>query len=337
MVNPGVWFPAIKTGTGTDTFTRRLCEGIADRGIRAAIEWLPPRAEYLPWSVAAPLPPAWASIVHVNTWLHRRFIPTNLPVVATMHLCVHDASLDPYKEWPKRAYHRLWVRPLEDSVLKRADRVTAVSEYTSDRTRETFSLPDVEVIYNGVEIPESYRIRSASGRPFRLLYVGNWLRRKGVDLLGPVMNLLGDDFELLYTADSKASRLRDDLPGNCRCIGRLSPSELAHAYLDADALLFPSRLEGLPLAVIEAMATGLPVVTVRSSSLPEVVLDGISGVLCDVDDVSGLASAIRLLSGDEGLMRKLSTGARQRAAEVFSLETMVGKYEQLYRNLLEKR
>lgn len=336
MANPGVWFPAIKTGTGTDTFTRRLCEGLADRGIRAAIEWLPPRAEYFPWSVAVPLPPAWANIVHVNTWLHRRFIPKNLRVVATMHLCVHDALLDPYKEWPKRAYHRLWVRPLEDRVLKRANRVTGVSEYTADRTREAFSNTDVQVIYNGVEIPESYRIRSVAGRPFRLLYVGNWLRRKGVDLLGPVMDVLGDEFELLYTADSKASRLRDDLPGNCRCIGRLSPSELARAYLHADALLFPSRLEGLPLAVIEAMATGLPVVTVRTSSLPEVVMNGVSGLLCDVDDVLGLASAIRLLSGDEGLLQRLSIGARQRAAEVFGLGRMVAEYEQLYRDLLER-
>ncbi|MCQ4974462.1 hypothetical protein NE662_09525, partial [Bifidobacterium pseudocatenulatum] len=66
-VQPAIWFPAIRTGTGTDVFTQRLVEGLVAIGIRAEITWLPLRAEYLPWTVAVPQPPNWATIVHVNT------------------------------------------------------------------------------------------------------------------------------------------------------------------------------------------------------------------------------------------------------------------------------
>ena len=82
---PAVWFPTVRTGTGTDVFTERLVEGLNQRGIRAAISWLPLRAEYAPWTVAIPKPPEWATVTHVNTWLHSRFLPKNLPVVATLH------------------------------------------------------------------------------------------------------------------------------------------------------------------------------------------------------------------------------------------------------------
>ena len=63
---PAVWFPTVRTGTGTDVFTERLVEGLNQRGIRAAISWLPLRAEYAPWTVAIPKPPEWATVTHVN-------------------------------------------------------------------------------------------------------------------------------------------------------------------------------------------------------------------------------------------------------------------------------
>ena len=89
---PAIWFPAVRTGTGTDVFTERLVAGLIARGIRAEITWLPLRAEYAPWSVAIPQPPAWATVCHINTWLHPRFIPARLPVVATLHHAIHDPA-----------------------------------------------------------------------------------------------------------------------------------------------------------------------------------------------------------------------------------------------------
>lgn len=78
---PAVWFPAIRAGSGTDVFTERLVEGLRRRGIRAEITWLPLRAECAPWSVAVPKPPAWANIVHINSWLPGPVVPDGLPLV----------------------------------------------------------------------------------------------------------------------------------------------------------------------------------------------------------------------------------------------------------------
>ncbi|HLO94362.1 MAG TPA: glycosyltransferase family 4 protein, partial [Burkholderiaceae bacterium] len=236
---PAVWFPAIRTGTGSDVFTIRLCEGLNARGIRSEITWLPHRAEYLPWTVAAPVPPAWATLVHLNTWVHRRFIPTGLPLVATMHLCVHDPALRPYKSLAQRLYHRFWVRPMERHLLRRVRQLVAVSHYTAARTQDCLGVPAPLVIPNGVPLSPDWAdpvrfLQRPAGQPFRLLYVGNWSRRKGVDLLAPLMQALGPGFELDYTADAHGAHQGASLPAHCRCIGRLGPDALQDAYRRAD-------------------------------------------------------------------------------------------------------
>jgi glycosyltransferase involved in cell wall biosynthesis len=335
---PAVWFPTIRAGTGSDVFTLQLCQGLNARGIRAEITWLPHRAEYLPLTVVAPKPPPWANIVHVNTWLHRKFIPAHLPVVATMHLCVHDPALTLYKSRAQKLYHKFLVKPTEARVLGRASRVVAVSRYTAARTQEAFGLRDVHVIYNGVPLPaDAAPARTAPHKPFRLLYVGNWSRRKGVDLLAPIMQSLGAGFELAYTSDAHGAHQGAALPANCINIGRLNHDQLLCAYCNADALLFPTRLEGFGLVVAEAMSVGLPTVATAGSSLPELVTDGETGLLFGQDSIAAAVVAVKRLATDIKLWQRLGVQAQRRAEDCFSLETMVRSYEAVYRELGDKR
>ena len=273
MDAPRVWFPAIRAGSGADVFTQRLADGLNGQGIRAEITWLPHRAEYAPWSVPTPKPPAWANIVHVNTWLHPRFIPLHLPVVATMHHVVHDPAFAPYRTRAQALYHRFWIKPIETAVLRRAQAVTAVSRYTAAQVRAVFGRDDVNVILNGIDTdifhPGPVR---APHQPFRLLFVGNWSQRKGTDLLAPIMQKLGPDFELWVTSGLRDWRDKVSLPPNIRFLGRVPTTEaLVRVYQDADALLFPSRLEGFGLAALEAQACGLPVISTNATALPEVL------------------------------------------------------------------
>lgn len=332
---PAVWFPAIRVGTGVDVFTQRLCDGLNERGLRAQITWLPACAEYLPWAVGVPEPPAWANVVHVNTWLHRRFLPLGLPVVATMHLCVHDPALRPYKTAPQAAYHRTWIKPLEMRLLACAQRIVAVSHYTAARTVDAFGADRVRVIHNGVPVPGGQALapRRTRSAPFRLLYVGNWSRRKGVDMLRPLMERLGAGFELSYTADARAAHEGADLPANCRCLGRLDQQQLQQAYREADVLVFPSRMEGLPLTLIEAMSHGLVPVAAASSSIPEVVTDGLDGILFRPDDLDGCVEVVKRLAGDVRLLDALGEEARATASERFAMDAMVEAYAALYREL----
>lgn len=331
----GVWFPAIRAGTGTDVFTRRLCEGLNARGIRAEITWLPHRAEYLPWSVPVPKPPDWATVVHVNTWLHPRFLPRDLPVVATLHHSVHDAALRPYKGWLRAAYHRHWIAPIERRVMQRAECVVAVSRFAAEMARKTLCDVPMQVIHNGID---TSRFRPPEQRqphmPFRLLYVGSWMARKGVDLLAPIMRELGDGFVLHYTGGPAAERDKPGMPANMLDIGRLTGDQVVAAMQQADVFLFPSRSEGLPLAPMEAMACGLPVIAACGSSLSEVVENGVTGVLCPQEDAGSFASTAKFLAVNPERFHTMATAARITSVQRFNLHVMIENYVHLYHELL---
>lgn len=334
--DPAVWFPTVRTGTGTDVFTERLVAGLIARGIKSGITWLPSRAEYAPWTVAAPGPPSWANVAHVNTWLHPRFIPRHLPFVATLHHCIHDPALRQYKGQLRTAYHRDWIASIERRVLRRASCVVAVSRYVADATRRTLCDVPMAVIGNGIDTRRFHpggRSRQL-GEPFRLLYVGSWKRLKGVDLLVPIMRKLGPGFVLKYTGVGIGVREREAMPSNMHDLGRLDGDGVAAAMQQADAFLFPSRSEGFGMVAAEALASGLPVIATRASSLPEVIDDGVTGLLCVRDDVSAFAQAARRLAGDAAMASGMAQAARETSLRRFGVEAMVDAYLALYRGCL---
>jgi glycosyltransferase involved in cell wall biosynthesis len=92
-----------------------------------------------------------------------------------------------------------------------------------------------------------------------------------------------------------------------------SRDELATAYHSLDAYVVPARQEGGPKAVLEAMATGVPLVTTRVGQAPELVADGSNGLLVDVDDTDALVAAAERLYGDHELRDRLRSGGRPTA------------------------
>jgi len=330
---PAVWFPTIEAGSGADVYTRRLRDGLVARGIRAEITWLPLRSEYAPWTVAIPQPPGWATVAHVNTWMHRRFLPRDLPVVATLHHAVHHPDARASKGALRSAYHRCWIAPNERRVLRRADRVVAVSNFVAEMARQTLCDVPMQVIHNGVDTElfrPGNRMRQP-GAPFRLLYVGAWRKLKGVDLLAPIMRELGDGFELHYTGGPAAEQDKAGMPGNMIDLGRLhGDAAVVAAMQDADALLFPSRSEGFGLVAAEAMACGLPVLTTRSASLVEVVAHERTGLLCPPGDVAAFVKAIRSLANDARALEAMGVAARREACERFSVQSMLDAHIRLY-------
>lgn len=336
---PAIWFPSVRTGSGTDTFTERLAEALERRGYRALVSWLPHRAEFAPWSVTVPERPAWANIVHANSWLSTRFVPRDMPMIATIHLCVHGTSSVPRA--PAQAlYHRTWIRRQEGRLLRRAEIVTAVSSHVARDTALAFRDIAPQVVHNGLSDDPAWRAsrKERQPGPFRLLYCGNWSSRKGVDLLDPLMHALGDGFELLYTPDRHGGTAGHRLPPNARSLGRLGGGEaLAQAYRQADVLVFPSRLEGLPLVPIEAMACGLPVVATDASSVTDIVQHGVTGFLVPADDIGAFAAAIVQLRDAPALWSSMSEASRRRQAEAFSEEAMLAGYLDAYRRAIARQ
>ena len=331
---PAVWFPTVRTGTGTDVFTLRIVTNLHKRGVRAEITWLPLRAEYAPWTVPIPQPPAWATVAHVNTWLHIRLVPPSLPVVATIHHAVHHPDAGTYKGPLRAAYHGLWIAPNERRVLRQAHRVVAVSQFVADSAQHALLDVPMQVIHNGVDTKRfcpGIR-KSQPGKPFNLLFVGSWMARKGVDLLTPILRQLGDGFVLHYTGGPAAQKDKAQMPPNMIDMGRLEDeAAVVEAMQSADALLFPSRSEGHPLVAVEAMACGLPIIGMHGSSLSEAVADGQTGLLCPQNDVAAFVTATRSLATDRTLHARLARNARLQAVEQFSEAKMIDAYLHLYR------
>lgn len=330
---PAVWFPTVCTGTGTDVFTERIVAGLQQRGVRAEITWLPLHTEYFPWSATIPQPPAWATVAHVNTWLHTRFIPRKLPVVATIHHAVHHPDASTYKGPLRTAYHRWWIAPNERHVLRHAQCAVAVSQFVADSTRHSLLDVPMQVIYNGVDTKRfcpGARKRQP-GDPFKLLFVGSWMARKGVDLLAPIMHQLDEGFVLHYTGGPAARKDKAHMPSNMIDLGRLpGDAAVVAAMQSADALLFPSRSEGHPLVAIEAMACGLPIIGMHGSSVSEAVTDGKTGLLCPQNDITAFVTTIRNLAADSTRHANLAQAARMHAMEQFSEIAMIDAYLRLY-------
>ena len=288
--DPAIWLPTIRAGTGADVFTRRLCDGLNARGIRAEITWLPHRAEYLPWMMPIPRPPGWANIVHVNSWLPRRFWPKTLPVVVTIHHLVHDPAYQPFRSLAQAAYHNLLIRPRELRAILASNAVTTVSNYVR-RTVVAFSgRNDIGMIHNWIDLDAFSPAEPGVARkvgPFRLFMAGSRSRRKGIDLLPAFTAALGPGFEVRYAGG--AMNLHSPIGGVVE-LGRIGQAELIREYRGCDAVVSLSRYEGFGYTALEAMACGKPFLGFRTSALPELIAEG-DGVLVPIGDVRALAAA----------------------------------------------
>jgi len=103
-----------------------------------------------------------------------------------------------------------------------------------------------------------------------------------------------------------------------------------------DVFILPSFREGMSNTVLEAMSSGLPVVTTNTGGNPEIVAHGETGYLFEVDDIDGLAGRLKLLLSSDATRRKIGANAREYILSNHSLEVMVSNYENTYQQLLEK-
>lgn len=103
-----------------------------------------------------------------------------------------------------------------------------------------------------------------------------------------------------------------------------------------DGFVMPSRSEGFPLAMVEAMLAARPVIATRVGSMPEAVIDGETGLLIEKNDVAGLAAAIRHLRDRPDLRQQLGEQARNRAVANYTVEAMTTQYENLWRTLVNR-
>ncbi len=231
--------------------------------------------------------------------------------------------------------------------IERSDAVTAVSHYLKEETYRSFGCEGcaIEVIPNFVNLQE-YRPLDPRPRPAFvpagskfLIHVSNFRPVKRVPevvrifaavrrAMPAVLVLVGDGPQRLE-AEAEVDRL--GLRKEVFFLGKLE--SVVDLLQGADLFLLPSASESFGLAALEAMACGVPVVASRVGGVPEVVVDGESGILIPPDRVDEMAEAAVELLGDEARLQEMRRGAVARA-QVFSADRIVPLYEQLYRRLV---
>ncbi len=131
--------------------------------------------------------------------------------------------------------------------------------------------------------------------------------------------------------DEAALRARAADLANLHFVGEVA--DVGNYLAACDVFLYPSRHEGLGSILLDAMAFGLPVVATRVGGIPEIIGEGVNGLLCEVDDIAGLTAAVMTLYSDPGLRERFSAANRERARQ-YSAAVMTKRYVEVYRDVL---
>lgn len=241
---------------------------------------------------------------------------------------------------------------LVDNILQRgADRTVLVSEAQRQKVLGGSNLKRVHVLHNAVDVANPMPM-SAETRPVRELFgipteskiiltVGRFSPEKGMDVLLEAFALLVSQVEnvcLVLVGDGQ------ERPAMEQQIDRLGLNDMVHfaGYTDtpgdyvaeADVLVLPSRSEGIPNAVLEAMAMGKPVVATAVGGVPEIIIDGISGRLVAPEQPDLLAQALTEVLNDPDLYQRFVIEGKRRVQEAFSIQARVAKLQTLYSDVL---
>ena len=224
------------------------------------------------------------------------------------------------------------------TTFLRADAAVAISNSVKDSLVEYLGLPGsrITVIYNGAILERFHRGRTEGGKTLRLIYVGRLIEEKGVQTILQALGYLRDaDCRLTivgdgdYRAPLQAIAKELDIDSRVQFLG--TRDDVPELLADSDVFVhLPDCAEGFGIAVVEAMASGLICVCGDRGALPEIVEDGVSGILVRNNDPAALAETLRAISRDPDseTYRNLRAGA-VKASRNYSIETFAGKLDRL--------
>ncbi|MBE7338464.1 glycogen synthase [Corynebacterium aurimucosum] len=302
-------------------------------------------------------------VAHSHTWYtglggHLAGRLYGIPHVVTAH------SLEPHRPWKREqlggGYEiSSWS---EKNAMEYADAVIAVSAGMKDSILDAYPRIDadkVHVVLNGIDTqvwqPGESAVLDKLGvdkqRPI-VAFVGRITRQKGVKHLLKAAQNFDQDIQLVLCAgapdtpeiaaetEALVEELRAQRDGVFWVKDMLSREEIKQVYSGADVFVCPSIYEPLGIVNLEAMACGTAVVASNVGGIPEVVVDGETGVLVnyDADDdatfEADIAAAVNRVAADKELAQRFGAAGRQRAIEDFSWATIAQQTVDIYRSLM---
>jgi glycosyltransferase involved in cell wall biosynthesis len=250
-----------------------------------------------------------------------------------------------------------WTQAIDARVARQVDRTITGSEFSRRQMVSEFGISSeqVKVAYYGIS--DTYHPgvrhvapRAANGerveRRKTLLHVGSLIARKNLPVLLHALQIVvceESHCQLVFIGrgpeESTLRALTHELGLDDYVIfaGFVSEGQKLEYYATGDLLVSASGMEGFGLAVGEAMACGLPVAVTNAGSLPELVVDGVCGLVVPVDDAAALASALLRLLGDPDLAARFGQAGASRVAEKFRWPMTAKETLQYYDRELAQR
>jgi glycosyltransferase involved in cell wall biosynthesis len=285
-------------------------------------------------------------IVHIHGFPHLMAVAAarvarrqEIPYIITPHGAVNQ----PNEEQPP-LLRRLFVKAFRDMILSGAQKVTALTTDETARLRE-INIPEEKIIKipNGVEIEG---LQTESGTDFRsrhnleeqtiIGFIGRLHKKKGLDIVLECAERFEDSSDLSFIIigpdDGYGATLRAKIEerdiDNVSLLGFVTESEKIAALDAIDIFLHPSYREGQPMAILEACATGTPVVISEHCALPEVSNHN-AGIITQ-SEADSVEAAIKRLVNSQELRSTMGKNAHKLVKDEFSWEQVIDKYESLY-------
>ena len=219
----------------------------------------------------------------------------------------------------------------------RVDAHVAVGEASARRMEDFYALGRNRVISIPNGVPDVGTSPLPDQKTMTIGSIGRLDAMKAHDILLRAIALV-EDVRVVILGEGDHRPLLEQLAAELGIRDRVELRgwvENPRAYLaEFDVVAMPSRSEGFPLAMVEAMLAARPVIATRVGSMPEAIIDGETGLLIEKNDVNGLEIALRRLRDDPLLRIELGQRARKLALERFTVEAMTTSYEQLWEKAL---
>jgi glycosyltransferase involved in cell wall biosynthesis len=282
--------------------------------------------------------------------IHTHGYKADLYVYAAQMKSLPAALVATCHNWPGRSVAMRSYAMLDRWALRRFDRVAAVSEVVA-RTLLASGIKESQVAYiaNGVPIPErkaqpSLALEINKGKRVLIGTVARLSSEKGLNFFLDAARQLTTQFpETLFVIVGEGPE-RAALEQQVKALGLEenvifagARSDLAGVYASLDVFLMTSLNEGMPLALLEAMAAGVPVVATRVGAIPSLIPDASKGSLIEPGSAAAIVQGITPLLSDGELRRKVGENAREHVREKFSAGRMAERYLQLYAEAAQHR
>lgn len=293
-----------------------------------------------------------AQIVHLNSSLDQRAFWRDLAYLVVAKACgarvvyqVHGGALPQVFLGTGRVRARFL-----QSAMRLADAIVVLASIEYEAYSRFLPGQRVLALPNGIDYaPFAAAARESAmdpAAPLRLAYVGRLVREKGLCELLQALKLArarGVRAHLtLAGAGPDHARLAHlaaelGLTSDLDFCGPVTGESKVKLLGDADALVLPSYSEGLPYAVLESMAAGTPVIASRVGAIPDIIVDGVHGLLVPPRDPAAIARAIERLGGERDTLARMSSACRRRISGGYSLERVAEGFLALYAELCGSR